>query len=77
MEVKTPPIKPKYSRTMKRLFYILLSLLGFGSISCTPTEEAEVAMYAAPYTEYHPSSRVDIDAEADADGDIVSTPEEV
>lgn len=47
---------------MKRLLHILLSTLSFGGMSCVPFVEEEVDMYAAPYTEYHPSSRVDCDS---------------
>ena len=44
---------------MKRLLHILLSALSFGSMSCVPFVEEEVDMYAAPYTEFRPSNRVD------------------
>ena len=47
---------------MKRLLHILLSALSFGGMSCAPFVEEEVDMYAAPYTEYHPSSRVDLES---------------
>ena len=47
---------------MKRLLHILLSVLSFGSMSCVPLDEEEVAMYAAPYTEYHPSPRIDYES---------------
>ena len=38
---------------MKRIFYLLLSLLGIGSVGCGPLEEveAEAPMYAAPYSQ--------------------------
>ena len=50
---------------MKRLLHILLSALSFGGMSCVPFIEEEVDMYAAPYTEFRPSPRVDAQAEAD------------
>ena len=52
---------------MKRLLHILLSALSFGGMSCVPLVEEEVDMYAAPYTEFRPSTRVDAPAEAEAD----------
>lgn len=52
---------------MKRLPHILLSVLSFGGMSCAPLVEEEVAMYAAPYTEFRDSTRVDAPAEAEAD----------
>ena len=50
---------------MKRLLHILLSALSFGGMSCVPFIEEEADMYAAPYTEFRSSPRVDAQAEAD------------
>lgn len=64
---------------MKRIFYLLLSLLGIGSVGCGPLEEveAEAPMYAAPYSQFHHSSRVDIDTQVvDSDDDTSATEEE-
>ena len=58
---------------MKKLLHILLSELSFGGMSCIPVVEEEVDMYAAPYTEFRPSERVDgesSDAEATANETI-------
>lgn len=46
---------------MKKILYLLLSAIGFSSAGCTPTVETreEVAMYAAPYVEFHPQPRVE------------------
>ena len=52
----------KYIDKMKRLLYIVLSALSFGGMSCVPSTGEEVGMYAAPYTEYQPSSRVDLES---------------
>ena len=52
---------------MKRLLHILLSALSFGSMSCEPFEEEMVDMYAAPYTEFRSSPRVDTQVEAEVD----------
>lgn len=63
----------RYIENMKRLLYILLSALSFGGMSCVPFVEEEVDMYAAPYTEFRPSERVDgesSDAEATANETI-------
>ena len=47
---------------MKRVLTLLLSLLGIGSMGCSPSVEQEVAMYAAPYAEYHPSPLADVES---------------
>ena len=41
----------------------MLSMLGIGSMGCTPSTEEEVAMYAAPYVEYHPLPRADVESD--------------
>lgn len=52
---------------MKRVLTLMLSMLGIGSMGCTPSTEnevpIEVPMYAAPYAEYHPSPRADIESD--------------
>lgn len=53
----------RYIENMKRLLHILLSTLSFGGMSCVPLIEEEVDMYAAPYTEYQPSARVDCESD--------------
>ena len=47
---------------MKRLLHIILSALSFGGMSCIPLIEEEVDMYAAPYTEFRASARVDCES---------------
>lgn len=61
---------------MKRLLHILLSALSFGGMSCVPFIEEEVDMYAAPYTEFRPSSRVDT-LEEEREVNASTTTEEV
>ena len=50
---------------MKRVLTLMLSMLEIGSMGCTPSTEEEVPMpmYAAPYAEYHPSQRADIESD--------------
>ena len=58
---------------MKKSLHILLSALSFDGMSCIPVVEEEIDMYAAPYTEFRPSERVDgesSDAEATANETI-------
>lgn len=48
---------------MERALTLMLSMLGIGSMGCTPSTEEEVAMYAAPYVEYHPLPRADVESD--------------
>ena len=63
---------------MKRLLHILLSALSFGGMSCVPFIEEEADMYAAPYTEFRSSPRVDaqeaIESETSANTEEVVAP---
>lgn len=52
---------------MKRLLHILLSALSFGGMSCVPFIEEEADMYAAPYTEFRSSPRVDAQEVTESD----------
>lgn len=47
--VKTPTV-------MKRIIYILLTLLGFGVVACE--DKSDIVMYGSPICEYHLSARV-------------------
>ena len=52
---------------MKKFLHILLSALSFGGMSCVPFIEEEADMYAAPYTEFRSSPRVDAQEVTESD----------